>query len=605
MTESNLIALSAISAIAVICQWVAWRLKLPAILFLLLAGIIAGPTLHWLKPDLLFGDLLHPFISLSVAIILFEGGMTLKLEEIKGLEQVVQRLITIGLLATWLIIAVATHWLVGFSWELSFLFGALVVVTGPTVVVPMLRTVRPNAKIANILRWEGIVIDPIGALLAVLVFEFIISTTHEQIWQHVLLTFAGIIFTGVVMGAVAGYALGLILRHFLLPEYLHNLASIALIFGSFTLANHITEESGLLAVTIMGMWLANLKQVHTEDILSFKEHLTVLLISGLFIILAARIEFDQIIALGWSAVAILAVIQFIARPIKVLIATQGSSLKWQEKALLSWIAPRGIVAAAVSAIFALRLEKQGIEDAQLIVPLTLIVIVGTVVLQSTTAGWLARWLKVAEPDANGMLIIGANPLARKIAAALKSLEIKTLLADRNWSNIKTARMEGLTTYYGNPISEHADQYLDLVGLGRMLALSPQPALNALSAIRYRSEFGRDAVYSLPDSGEVAEKDMIAPSHRGYSLFQQDASYSKLASFIGKGAEVKVTSITEGFSFDTFLNQKGKQIIPLFVLDAKKQLGIFTVGEPQNPKSGSQVVSLVLETVAPDSDPDKK
>ncbi len=594
MTESNLITLAAISAIAVGCQWIAWRLKLPAILFLLIAGIIAGPTLNWLRPDELFGELLHPFISLSVAIILFEGGTTLKIAEIKGLETVVRRLITVGLLATWLVIAVATRWLADFSWELSFLFGALVVVTGPTVIVPMLRTVRPNAKIANILRWEGIVIDPIGALLAVLVFEFIISSSSETIWQHVLLMFGGIIFTGVVIGAIAGYMLGLILRHFLLPEYLHNLASIALILVSFTLANHITAESGLLAVTIMGMWLANLKHVHTEEVLNFKEHLTVLLISGLFIILAASIEFDQILALGWSAVGILLVIQFIARPVKVLIATFDSTLKWQEKALLSWIAPRGIVAAAVSALFALRLENQGIEGAQLIVPLTFIVIVGTVVLQSTTAGWLARWLKVAEPDANGLLIVGANPLARKIAIALETLEIKTLLVDRNWSNIKAARMEGLATYYGNPISEHADQYLDLVGLGHLLALSPQPALNALSAIRYRSEFGRDHVYSLPDSGEITEKEMIAPAHRGSSLFKKDASYSKLASLIGKGAEVKTTLLTDDFSFETLTKHQDKQIIPLFVVDAKKQLEIFTVETTLHPQSGSQVVSLVLE-----------
>ncbi len=594
MTETHLITLTAIPVIAVFCQWIAWRLKLPAILFLLLAGIIAGPTLGWLKPDELFGNLLHPFISLAVAIILFEGGMTLKLEDIKGLEKVVRRLVTIGLLATWLIIAVATHWLVGFSWELSFLFGALVVVTGPTVIIPMLRTVRPNAKIANILRWEGIVIDPIGALLAVLVFEFIVSATHEQIWQHVLLTFGGIIATGLLMGIAAGYILGLILRHYLLPEYLHNLASLALIFASFTLANHLTEESGLLAVTIMGMWLANLKGVHIEDILNFKEHLTVLLISGLFILLAARIEFDQIIMLGWSSLAILAVIQFVARPVKVLIATYDSSLKWQEKALLSWIAPRGIVAAAVSAIFALRLEKQGVENAQLIVPLTFIVIVGTVVLQSTTAGWLARWLKVAEPDSNGLLIIGANPLARKIALALKKLGIRALLVDRNWSNIKAARMEGLETYYGSPISEHAEQYLDLTGLGRMLALSPQPALNALAAIRYRSEFGRDAVYTLPDSGEVSEKEMIAQSHRGHLLFQPDASYSKLASFISKGAEVKATQITDDFTFEDFMNQPGKQIIPLFVLDEKNNLEIFTVGENLQLKPGSQVISLVQD-----------
>ncbi|MEE9397608.1 MAG: sodium:proton antiporter [Methylococcales bacterium] len=597
MNEANLISLTAIGVLAMTCQWVAWRLKLPAILFLLLAGILVGPATGWLNPDMLFGELLQPFVSLSVAIILFEGSLTLKLKEIRGLENIVRKLITTGLISTWIITAVATHFLVNFSWELSFLFGALVVVTGPTVIVPMLRTVRPNNTISNILRWEGIVIDPIGALLAVLVFEFIVSSSSGEAWQHIAITFGDILFTGIAIGAVTGYFLGLILRHYLLPEYLHNLATLSLVLAAFTLSNHMSEESGLLAVTVMGLWLANTKEIHIEDIMHFKEHLSVLLISGLFIILAAQIEFSQLAVLGWSALGVLAAIQFIARPIKVLIATHGSSLRWQEKALIAWIAPRGIVAAAVSALFALRLEDIGLEQAPLIVPLTFTVIIGTVALQSTTARWIAEWLGVAEPDANGLLIVGANSFARSIAVSLNRLGFKTVLTDSNWDNIKTARMEGLATYFGNPLSEHADHYLDLVGLGQLVALSPQPELNALACVRYSAEFSRNKVYSVA-TNEKAEKRKISTKHRGYTLFSENATYSKLASSFAQGGEIKVTRLSEDFDFDAFLQQYGKRAIPLFMLDANDQLNVVSAEKEIKPKPGWQIVSLVQEEKQP-------
>ena len=323
------------------CQWLAWRARLPAILLLLLCGMIIGPVTGLLNPDDLFADLLFPMISLSVAVILFEGSLTLKLDEIRGLASVVRNLITVGVLITWLITAVATHHLIGFPYELAFLFGAVVVVTGPTVIVPILRSVRPNAKIANILRWEGIVIDPLGALLAVLVFDFIISSQSGNALETVSLVFGRIVLVGTTLGALAAFFLGHILRRHLIPEYLRNVLSLTLVFAVYAGADHLAHESGLLSVTVMGMVLADLKNTDIDDILDFKESLSILLISGLFIILAARIEFYQFRELGWNALGVLAAIMLLARPIAVWVSSFTSDLNPREKLLIAWIGPRG------------------------------------------------------------------------------------------------------------------------------------------------------------------------------------------------------------------------------------------------------------------------
>lgn len=379
------------------CQWLAWRARLPAILLLLLCGMIIGPVTGLLNPDDLFADLLFPMISLSVAVILFEGSLTLKLDEIRGLASVVRNLITVGVLIIWLITAVATHHLIAFPYELAFLFGAVVVVTGPTVIVPILRSVRPNAKIANILRWEGIVIDPLGALLAVLVFDFIISSQSGNALETVSLVFGRIVLVGTTLGALAAFFLGHILRRHLIPEYLRNVLSLTLVFAVYAGADHLAHESGLLSVTVMGMVLANLKNTDIDDILDFKESLSILLISGLFIILAARIEFYQFRELGWNALGVLAAIMLLARPIAVWVSSFTSDLNPREKLLIAWIGPRGIVAAAVASLFAIRLEAEDYPGASLLVPLTFFIIIGTVIIQSVTAKTIAHWLGVREP----------------------------------------------------------------------------------------------------------------------------------------------------------------------------------------------------------------
>lgn len=593
MLDTGILAFAFIGLIAFASQWLAWRVKLPAILFLLASGLIIGPVMGVFDPNKLFGDLLFPLISLSVAIILFEGSLTLDLKEIRTQRKVVQRLITVGAAVTWVVIAATVHFLFDLSWELSILFGAVTVVTGPTVIVPMLRTVRPNADIGNILRWEGILIDPLGALLVVVVYEFIVAQGQSEGVMSGFLAFIEIIASGTFFGLAAGWLLGFILKRHWVPEYLENMATRTLVFISFSVANMLAHESGLLAVTLMGMWLANQKDIRIGEILNFKEHLTVLLISGLFIILAARLTLDELIALGWLPLILLGVMQFIARPLSVWLSAIGSTLTWQEKTLLSWISPRGIVAAAVSALFAIKLEQSGATDAQILVPLTFSVILGTVVLQSATSRPLARWLGVAEPPPNGFLIVGANSVSRAIGKELTKNGVQVLLTDSNWDNIRAARMDGLKTFYGNPVSEYAEQRLDLTGIGKLLGISPERSINTVAGMRYGNEFGQHNVFAMRTSidARLTDKHIDGEEHRGQYLFADHLTYSKFSSLLSQGAELHSTGLTSEFTYDDFSNQNGKEAIPLFAVTPDGKVITCLIGKSFEPEAGWKIISL--------------
>jgi NhaP-type Na+/H+ or K+/H+ antiporter len=594
MQGDILISLAAIGVLGIACQWLAWKVRLPSIMFLLVCGLIVGPITGVLDPDLLFDELLFPLVSLSVAVILFEGSLTLKIEEIRGLGSVVRNLISVGALITWGVTAAATHYLLGFDFQIAFLFGAVIVVTGPTVIIPMLRTIRPNANISNILRWEGIVIDPLGALLAVLVFDFIISSQQENALSGILLIFGNIVLIGTAIGAIAALALGFVLKRHLIPEYLRNVLSLTLVFGVYAIADLIEHESGLLAVTIMGMTLANMKDLDIDDILDFKESLSVLLISGLFIVLAARIDIYQLLAIGWQALWVLAVVMFIARPLAVFVSTIGSELNFKERLMIAWIGPRGIVCAAVAALFAIRLEEAGYPEAKLLVPLAFMIIIGTVLIQSATSKYLAHWLGVREPPPTGLLIIGAGNVARAIGKALQDIGFKVILTDSNWENTSRARMEGLDAYYGNPISEHADRNLDLVGIGRMLAMSGRVNHDILAALRFRSEFGSNNVFEVATTRDqlITDKHKISIRHHGAQLFGEEVTHGILATWIRNGAKIRSTQLSEEFNFEHYCEQYGEHCIPLFALDTKERLQIFTVENELKIESEWTIISLV-------------
>ena len=597
---SPALLISLVAFVGFLCQWLAWRIKLPAILLLLLAGLLLGPWGGIVNPDELLGDLLFPIVSLSVAIILFEGSLTLHFDEIKDLNSIVRRLVSVGALITWGLIACASKLLFGFDWGIALLFGSIMVVTGPTVIVPMIRTVRPSARVGNILRWEGIVIDPIGALLAVVVYEYMISAGGGDGIEQSILVFFRILVIGTLLGLGSAHVLGFLLRKHWLPEFLQNFATIALVLGSFSLSNWLEHESGLLTVTVMGIYVANMRNIHVEHILSFKENLTVLLISALFILLAARLDFAHVQALGWPALALLLLMQFVIRPLMVFICGHGTDLNWREKALISWIGPRGIVAAAVSGLFALQLEQRGFDIADTLVALTFFIIIGTVVLQSATASLVARWLDLVEPAPRGALIVGANPVARAIGEVLQKNDFTVLLADASWENIAEARLMGLPTFYGNAISEQADRDLDLVGIGRLLAISPRREDNVLASMRYRHEFGRENIFALQTGAEASntgKKTAISDDHKGKFIGNDDLTFGKAQQWLKQGARISTTQITDSYSFEDFSNANASAAVPLFALDKKRRIHVFTPKEIPEPKAGWQVISLYKEKPA--------
>ena len=590
MTIELSLMLAGMLVIGFLAQWLAWRVRLPAIVFLLLAGILLGPVSGVLDPDKLLGDLLFPAVSLAVALILFEGSLTLRFHELPGIGKAVRGLVTYGAVATVLLLALAAHLVAGLTWPIALLFGALACVTGPTVIAPMLRTLRPNARIANTLRWEGIVIDPLGALFAVLIYEAIVSRQEG----HTIGIFIATIACGVGIGALSAWMMAFFLRRQMIPEYLQNYAVLAAVLLAFSVSNALTHESGLLAVTIMGIALGNLRGVHIDDILDFKESLTTLLVSLLFILLAARLHWPLPDGMLGAGIALFVIAQVLVRPLTVAFATFGSGLNWRERALIGWVAPRGIVAASVSALFALRLDALGVPGADALVPLVFTLIIGTVVLQSATARPLALWLKVAEPEPRGVLIFGSDAVARAIGKALDEADFRVLLADDDWEGIRLARMEGRSTFFGNPASPHAERHLDLTGIGRLLAMSTHRERNSLVCVHYRQEFGREKVYRLRNltPKENTDRAAIAGSLLAPPLFDETMTHGRFAEMLEQGWRIKSTKLSATFDWPQFIEQYGSNTVLMFGVEEKGALRVASAKRELEPKAGWTVIALV-------------
>lgn len=595
MAEDATLGLAIIIVLGISAMWVAWRMHLPSILLLLISGLLVGPVFNILNPGELFGDLLVPIISFSVAIILFEGGLSLSISHLKKTGGVVFKLITLGVAITLAVITISAHYIFGLDIKIALLLGAILVVTGPTVIGPILRQLRPKGKVGTILKWEGIVIDPIGAILAVLIFEAIIAGSLQE---AALTTATNLLFTLIAGGLIGGLgALFLIqlLKNYFIPDYLHNAVTLALVIGAFTLSNAIEADSGLLAVTIMGIVLANQKSISVKHIVEFKENLQVLLISALFIMLAANLDADYLSEImTFKSLAFLAIVIVIARPLGAFASSLGSKLNIKERIFLASFAPRGIVAAAISSVFALRLEEEGFADAELIIPITFMVIAATVAIYGLTVSPLARRLGIAEPNPQGFVIVGAYKAARDMAIALKREDYSVMLADTNWSNVSNARMAGIPTFYGNILSQYALDELDLGGKGRILAITSDNDFNTLVVAEFSGIFGRAETYQLsPRKNPEEDKKEVSSLIRGRILFSENMTYSKLNSLSSQGAEIKVTAITEEFTFEDFSNKYSSKATPLFLINQNGQIAVATQDSPLKPQAGQKLISSVM------------
>ncbi|WP_340106848.1 cation:proton antiporter [Rhodohalobacter sp. 8-1] len=609
MTESILIGITSVIFFGVGAQWVGWKFKLPAILLLLLSGLLAGPVLGLVKPDQLMGDLLTPFINVSVAIILFEGGLSLKFSELKNVGGAIGNLVSIGALLTWVLTSLSAYVFFGFGWELAVLLGAILIVTGPTVIVPLLRQVRPSGQVGSILKWEGIVIDPIGAMIAVLVYEVILTSGFSEATSLAFMSIFKTILFGSVLGLAGAGVLYALLKKHLLPDFLQNPVSLMIVVLIFTISDIFQHESGLWATTLMGVVLANQKAARIHHIIEFKENIRLLLLSALFILLAARVELANLLGnLNLNMMAFLAVLIFAIRPAAVYLSTIFSPLSWKEKLFLCWMAPRGVVAASISSIFAISLVQNGYPEANQLISIVFITIIITVAIYGLTAPWIARKLGVAKPVPRGFLIIGAQDWAIDIAKELEKYDVKVTIADSNWNNISNAKSEGLETFYGDVLSEYALDRLNLDGIGKLLSVTPNDEVNALTVIRFSELFGRSLVYKLPPGLEKKSVDSDDKEdgilQTGRTLFDEEANYDSLTQEYQEGKVIKSTQLTEKFTFQNFKETHGEDAIPLFLVTDNKSIRPFTTDNPPDPQPGNILISMVNPAVDAEKKPEK-
>lgn len=593
--EKWLIFFCSVLLLGMLAQWLAWRFRFPSIVALLIFGFIAGQFFD--QSTIVNDNVLFALVSLSVSMIMLEGGLTLRFRELKESGKSLTRLISVGAAITWILSASALHWLAGFSWPVALLIGSILVVTGPTVIGPLLRNVRPKQRLDWILKWEGIVIDPIGAILAVLVFGALFGHDgHTSSWYLTLANLCLTVLVGIGFGFGAAKGIVFVLRRHWVPDFLQSVMILSVAMALFTLSNFIQHESGLLTVTVLGIKLANQNVAKIRHIIEFKENLRIILISCLFIILGGRVGWQDMLAVWKETVLMLVALIAFIRPAAVFASTYGTVLSRKEKIFLSLMAPRGIVAAAISAIFALELSHLGgsiAEEASRIVPIVFGIIFGTVTFYGLAAAPIARKLGLASPNPQGVMFAGANPWSIKAAVVLQNAGFRVLMVDSNYQATQRARMEGVTAFNANVLSSYSTEEIDLHGIGRMLAVTPNDEINSLACLGFGHTLGRSNVYQLlPNSANETER-KTSSYHElsGRILFNGSMTSTKLRELDATGAVVKSTPITETFTYEDYRHRYGPNAVSLFIIRKSGTLAVVTE-EVKPPSDGDTLISLI-------------
>lgn len=584
-----MLELAGIIILGILAQWVAWKLKIPAILPLILIGLIVGPFAaaylsndgtKWIQPiwdgknGLFPGESLFYFVSLAISVVLFEGGLTLRVKEIKNVGPVITKLITIGSIVTFFGAAVSAHFIFYLTWEMSFLFSALIIVTGPTVITPILRNIPLKQDVSAVLKWEGILIDPIGALVAVLVFEFISVEGGGEFTKTAFVEFGKIVLFGTTFGFTFAHGLNLAINKRFIPHYLLNVFALASVLGVFVLSDNFAHESGLLAVVVMGMVLGNSNSPYLKELLYFKESLSVLLISILFILLAANINMEDLMLIyNWNTAVLFAIVVFVLRPIGVFLSTYNSSLKLNEKLFISWVGPRGIVAAGIASLFGLKLAKEGVPGAEYITPLVFMIVLGTVLLNATTARFFAIVSGVFLKKSSGILIVGASKASRLIGNYLEKNGRHVVLIDNNQSNVTKANEMGLESINSNIYSDSLGDNIELSDVGYVIALTGNADINQFAITKFEREFGENGAFRLITAEELSDPNYTPKQH----IFIRTDDFISIAETTRRYPAIHETDLKNKEHFENLIAISAKEvdIIPIFLKDESGELHIIS------------------------------
>jgi NhaP-type Na+/H+ or K+/H+ antiporter len=590
--EEQALVIALIGALGIGAQWLAWRTGWPAIALMLAAGMLAGPVFGLIDPEHVFGELLEPMVAVAVSVILFEGGLSLNFRELRQTEGAVTRLVLLGVPVAWVLGTIACYYLAGLVWPVAVLFAGILVVTGPTVVIPLLRQSNIAARPRAILKWEAIVNDPFGALCAVLTYEYLRrSELGGTLFEVSLSLLAAVAIAGLI-GYGAARAVAWTFPRGLVPEYLKAPVLLVAVIGTFVLSNAIQQETGLFAVTVMGIATANMRLDSLRDIHPFKENITVLLVSGVFIVLSASLDFEAVRRFEWRFIAFLLALLFVVRPATVLLSLAFSRIPWNERLLIAWIAPRGIVAVAISGLFALRLRNLGYADGDILVTLSFLVAIGTIVAHGFSIRPVARWLKVLGPGRRGVLIVGATRWSLALADQLRQLDVPVVVSDTSWHALAPARQAGIPVFHGEILAEATEDKLDLSQFQVLAATSHNEAYNALVCNEFAPEVGRDSVYQLGDASDDDPRS-LPEALRGRAMFASGLGVDELIERENAGWTFRKTKVSEQFDFEAAKASLPPEADLLLLVQKSGALKFFTHASRPAPQPGDIVVSYVM------------
>lgn len=531
MITDPLSAVAVVVVCAVVCQWVAARTEMPSVLLLLPAGVALSSVMD---PDVVFGELLFTGVGLGVAILLFEGGMSLLWSNLTTGRVPVLRLVSIGAVVTWIVGSAAAAVALDVEFGLAVLIGAVLIVSGPTVVIPLLRVVRPREPVGSVLRWEGIVIDPIGAGLAIVVLDTIVDDRSLGGAFVLALTTFG---AGIAVGASVAGVIVVALKRRMIDEPLQAPVTLAAVVGAYGAADAIRPESGLVAVTLLGIALANQRHAPAFRIAEFHEKLGTTILGVLFVVLGARVELSEIGEYLPASIAIVAALVLVGRPLAVLLSTIGTDLSWRDRGFVMALAPRGVVAAAVSSLFALELEQHGVDPGPL-VPVVFSVVIATIAIAGTTATYAARKFDVAKSRPRGVALVGGGDFAIELASALGRAGIPVLHIGMEDDDVETADALGQRAYCGRIDSDDFLAAIDEEGVGSLVALSTADHLNEFVTERLVSVVGTSRIFGLFDP--ISAEALGTASVVSRQPVLADVTAARVEELRERGASVRVT-----------------------------------------------------------------
>lgn len=589
--QEQAIVIAMVGMLGIGAQWLAWRTNRPSIVLMLAAGFLAGPVLGIFDPEHAFGELLEPMVAIGVALVLFEGGLSLNFRELRHTSGAVWRMATVGVAIGWLLNALAAHQIAGLVWPVAVLFGGILVVTGPTVVMPLLRQATIQPRPASLLKWEAIVNDPTGALCAVIAYEYFRMSGTGASWVAIVppmllaAAFAGLMGYGAARLIAWSFPRGLV------PEYLKVPLLFVTVIAVFVLANTIEHEAGLVAVTVMGIALANMNVQSIRSIHPFKETVAILTVSGIFVLLAASLKWSDLAYLNWRFGLFLFALLFLVRPATVLLTLIGSSIPWNERLFVAWIAPRGIVMVAISGLFALRLSELGYADGNVLIGLSFAVVVATVLAHGFTIDLAARLLGVKGESRPGLLIVGSTPWSIALAKLMHELKTPVMIVDSSWERLALARRENLPNYHGEILNEATEHNLDLSPFQVLVAASDNEAYNTLVCNEFAYEVGRDAVYQLGEPGDEDDRYAMPESLRGRALFDSGYGVEEILERIDAGWRFRKTKLSENFRFEDAKGALPQAANMLLLLKEDGRMRFFTHAARPVPGPGDTVISF--------------